>query len=133
MEKNRLIQKLTDFKKAVSRLREVLQADPVNDFIYDASIQRFEFTYELSWKLLKGFLSYSGLADAATPREVFKVAFSVGILPEGQKWLDMLKDRNLTSHVYDEEMAIEIYVRIKDIYLGLFQALVEKIEKELIQ
>ncbi len=131
MEKDRLIQKSSDFKNALTRLREVLDADPEQDFIYDAAIQRFEFTYELAWKLLKGFLSYSGITEAMTPREVFKEAFSVGVIHEGQKWIEMLKDRNLTSHVYDEEKAKEIYGHVKDIYFNLFKTLSEKIEKEL--
>lgn len=131
MERIRLIQKFKDYKKAVERLSEVLEADLQNEFIYDAAIQRFEFTYELSWKLIKGFLSYSGIAEVLTPREVFKEAFSVGLILEGEKWIEMLKDRNLTSHVYDEEMAKDIYVRVKNIYMELFIALVKKIEVEL--
>lgn len=131
MERIRLIQKFNDYKKAVERLSEVLEADLQNEFIYDAAIQRFEFTYELSWKLIKGFLSYGGITEVLTPREVFKEAFSVGLIPEGQKWIEMLKDRNLTSHVYDEEMAKDIYVRVKSIYMELFIALVKKIEVEL--
>ena len=131
MEKTRLIQKFNDFKKALERLREVLDADPELEFVYDATIQRFEFTYELSWKTLKGFLSYSGIADVMTPREVFKEAFSAGMILEGQAWIEMLKERNVTSHVYNEEKAKEIYEHVKDTYFGLFKTLAEKIEKEL--
>jgi len=131
MEKERLIQKFGDYKNALERLREVLDADPEQDFIYDAAIQRFEFTYELAWKLLKGFLSYSGITEVMTPREVFKEAFSIGMIQEGQNWIEMLKDRNLTSHVYDKEKAEEIYGHVKGIYFSLFKTLSEKIEKEL--
>lgn len=133
MEKERLIQKCNDYKKAVGRLKEVLEADPCNEFIYDATLQRFEFTYELSWKLLKGFLSYSGIADVITPRDVFKEAFSLGLLLEGQKWIEMLKDRNLTLHVYDEKSARDIYERVRNTYLELFITLYQRMEKELIK
>jgi nucleotidyltransferase substrate binding protein (TIGR01987 family) len=79
-------------------------------------IERFEFTYELSWKLLKVYLSYSGIADVRTPREAFKEAFSVGLLNEGDVWIDMLEDRNLTSHTYDEAEARAIYRKVKSNY-----------------
>lgn len=68
IEKNRLYEKFTDFKKAYNRLTEGLNLEPQNSIIIDGVIQRFEFTFELSWKLLKAYLEYQGYAGANSPR-----------------------------------------------------------------
>lgn len=127
----RLGEKYSDFSKALSRLEEVLDIEPFDDYIYDAAIQRFEFTYELAWKLLKAFLFFQGIVEANTPRETFKEAFSAGIIIEGSTWIKMLEDRNLTSHTYDEEISKVVYYRIKNNYLSLFKDLKEYLEKEI--
>ena len=59
MEQKRLIEIHADYAKAVSRLKEVLEASTDVDFVYDAAIQRFEFTYELGWKLLKAYMAFN--------------------------------------------------------------------------
>jgi len=60
--------KLANYKKALDRLEEILQVSPDHSYIYDAAIQRFEFTYELAWKLMKTILEYKGLSEVRTPR-----------------------------------------------------------------
>ena len=81
----------------------------------DGTIQRFEFTLELYWKTLKRLLLSEGI-DAKTPRETLKEAFQAGWLEDEKAWLQMLKDRNETSHVYDEEMALKILANIKQYF-----------------
>ena len=95
MDIQRLREKLEDFSKALNRLKEALERDQSDDIVLDAVIQRFEFTYELSWKLIKAYMSYSGIADVKTPRQAFKEAFAAGLIEEGDVWLEMLDDRNL--------------------------------------
>jgi nucleotidyltransferase substrate binding protein (TIGR01987 family) len=68
----------------------------------DATIQRFEFTFELLWKTLRRFLQQEGV-DTASPKNTLRHAYRRGILDQEQLWLDMLRDRNRSSHVYDEE------------------------------
>jgi len=133
MDNKRLYERYKDYSNAVSRLKEALAANVDNDFIYDAVIQRFEFTYELSWKLLKAYISYQGIADVNTPREVYKEAFAASIIVDGELWIEMLNDRNLTSHVYDETQAKRIYCRVKDRYFQLFDSLKKRLEREISQ
>lgn len=78
----------------------------------DATIQRFEFSIELFWKTLKRQLAYEGI-ETTTPRETMKHAYKSGWLHEEAPWIDMLNDRNRSSHIYNEEMAIEIYDHIR--------------------
>ena len=102
--------------KALERLREVLE-NPYEErgIIVDATLQRFEFTFELFWKTLKHFLWLEGF-ETNTPRSTLQKAYQAGWLGEEKIWLDMLNDRNLTSHTYDEEKANEIFDRIKVYY-----------------
>ncbi len=108
------------FERAVNRLADAL-AQPKNEYIRDSAIQRFEFTFELAWKLLKRYLSLQGL-EARSPRESIRGAFEVGLLPEDEGWLAMIELRNLTSHTYDEEVAERIYGELLGI-LKRFQSL----------
>jgi nucleotidyltransferase substrate binding protein (TIGR01987 family) len=78
----------------------------------DATIQRFEFTFELCWKFLKDFFSEKGIS-LNYPKEVIQEAFKSGVVDDENLWLQMLEDRNMTSHTYDEELANEIFERIK--------------------
>lgn len=100
-----------NLKKALNRLEEALNENQENSLIVDGTIQRFEFTIEIYWKMLKRLLLSEGI-EAKTPRETLKEAYSVGWLQNEQAWLQMLKDRNETSHAYDEEMARNILKNI---------------------
>ncbi len=132
MDKIRLMEKYEDFSNALERLSEVLERDENDSIVVDACIQRFEFTYELSWKLLKAFLSYSGISDEInTPRQVFKSAYSFGLLEDGKVWIEMIEDRNLTSHTYDQKIAKMIFEKIKEKYYPAFFKLREKLSEEL--
>lgn len=106
-ENRKLKQSFTNLKKALGRLEEALKEDSENSLIVDGTIQRFEFTIEIYWKMLKRLLLSEGI-EAKTPRETLKEAYQVGWLQNEQAWLQMLKDRNETSHAYDEKMARNI-------------------------
>ena len=117
---NKMMAKMEDLVRALSKLKESLSRDPEkDDIVIDATIQRFEFTYELSWKLMKSYLEYNGVTDISSPRSTIKAAFKEGIITDGELWLKMLEDRNRTSHTYDEATALEIYNNIKKDYLAL--------------
>jgi nucleotidyltransferase substrate binding protein (TIGR01987 family) len=124
--------KLTDkaelFLNALSRLKEAAAQDNKSDIVIDAIIQRFEFTVELTWKFLKEYLEEQGIA-ALTPKEVMREAFAAGIIKGDDNWLRMLKDRNLTSHTYNEELAQEIHLRILESYIPLFGELSDWVER----
>lgn len=131
MTKERVSQKLGNYKKALARLEEALAEKEPDQYVYDAVIKRFEFTYELAWKLLKAFIEYKGGEDVRFPRDIFKEAYAKGLLENGEVWLSMLQDRNLSSHTYSQERAMEIYNRVKDIYFEEFIQLVRTIEGEM--
>ena len=119
MDKSDVKVELKQLETAFKRFQEALKRDAVkDDLAIDATIQRFEFTYELCWKTMKRFLALEGVI-VATPKDVFKEAFRLGWLNEGDAyWSQMIKDRNLTSHTYDQKIALEVYSRIKNYESG---------------
>ncbi len=98
-------------ENTLTRLNESLQFDLSQPLVVDACIQRFEFCIELTWKTLKRCLTIEGI-EANTPRECIQQAYSIHWINDESAWLSMLKDRNLTSHTYKEDLALEIYHRL---------------------
>lgn len=129
---NKMLVKMEDLARALSKLKESLSRDPEqDDIVIDAAIQRFEFTYELSWKLMKSYLEYSGVTDLSSPRSTIKAAFKAGLITDGELWLKMLEDRNRTSQTYDEATALDIFNNIKKIYITLLDDACTTLEKNI--
>lgn len=126
MLEEKLKERFKDYKNALVRLNESCSLDPNNDIVIDGVIQRFEFTFELSWKLIKIYLEYVGLGEENSPRNVIKLAYKEGIISDGDAWINMMIDRNKTSHIYDAALANEIYNNIKSKHRRLLEELLEK-------
>ncbi len=94
-------------------------------------IKAFEYTYELSWKTLQDLLQEKGYKDINGPRPAIEQSFQDGYIKDGMGWMRMHKSRNLTSHTYNEQIAIEIITGIKEEYYNLLKSLKERLEKEL--
>ena len=116
--------RIPSLKTALQRLREALSA-PETDLTRDAAIQRFEFCFELAWKVIQEKARSEGL-DCYSPKSCIKLAFKNQWIQEETAWVDMLEDRNRTSHTYDEVLAAAVYSRLPN-YLPLFQSLIENI------
>ncbi len=115
MEKLR--RRLEGAEKALETLREILR-EPYSVIVRDATIQRFEYTFEIFWKLVKEYLYNHEGIECNSPKSCFREALSVGLLNEEQAitCLEMTDDRNLTSHTYVEEVAESIYEKMQDYY-----------------
>lgn len=125
---DRFIQKKEDFLNALERLQEALQQEPT-EFIIDGTLHRFEFTFELAWKLIKSYLEYMGMTETTeSPRETIQNGFKQGIIEDEEGWINMMLARNSLSHIYDEKSSREIYNKIKNNYINLFVKLKEKLE-----
>ena len=115
MTKSEALLKIKNFEKALDRLKEGVK-EAKNDLDKDGVIQRFEFTMETLWKALRAILLYQGI-ECYSPRNCIKEAFRANLISDDEIILDMLEDRNISSHVYDEERSNKIFERIKNIYL----------------
>ncbi len=111
-------ERIEDLEKAVNRLGEAIEESKKIDFstLKDGVIQRFEFTLELSWKALKSLLNEEGVESATTPKSTIKEGGKIGLIKNIEIWIEMLDDRNLTSHIYNQAIADEIYERIVNRY-----------------
>ena len=128
MNNKRMKELYGDFKNALERLARALKEDiNKNETAVDGTIQRFEFTFELAWKLESAILSYNGV-EVGIPRMVIKEAFKAGLLKDGAAWIEMLEDRNKTSHIYDEDMAQEIYNKIKNSHFKILEDFRQSVE-----
>jgi nucleotidyltransferase substrate binding protein (TIGR01987 family) len=121
----RLDQIKDDFRHALTSLEEAV-SQAKSDLEIDGSIQRFEFTYELFWKLLKTHLQREGIV-ANTLRECFKEAYKLGLLGDEEGALTMIEDRNLTVHLYDKDSSRTIFERIKSAHIEVFRATWDKV------
>ena len=120
---------LNKFETAFTRL-EKATGRVVDDLDRDGVIQRFEFTFELLWKTAKIFLEYEGFR-CVSPRSCIKEGVRRDVLLEGEVLLDMLEDRNKTSHIYDEHTAEEIFERIKNEYVPVIASNIGKLREQI--
>jgi nucleotidyltransferase substrate binding protein (TIGR01987 family) len=116
MEKLNLIIKTAE--KALSTLQEITSTS-YSRIVRDAAIKRFEYTFEVIWKLTKTYLEKNEGIIANSPKSCFKEAFKVSLIDEKESILalEMTDDRNMTSHIYHEELAEDIYKKIKQYFV----------------
>lgn len=125
----RFFDKYEKYLQAVERLNEAVQdyeKTPIES-IKDGVIQRFEFTTELAWKTLREYLIDQGYVELNSPKSVLNQSFVIGLFSDERVWLNIINDRNMTSHIYDEKTADEIFQRIKNQYVEEFEKLKSKL------
>lgn len=114
----RLKQRYQNFSKSLQLLEDALDIENPSIVEQAGTIQFYEMTFELAWKCLKDFFQEQGL-DVKYPREVLKTGIEKEILSKGDVWMQALTDRNLTSHLYDEQAAIQAADAIRKSYSPL--------------
>lgn len=123
MEQNpdiRWKQRFANFEKALSQLQKFIDRGKLNELEEQGLIQCFEYTYELGWNLLKDYLEYEGNQEVTGSRSAIMLAFKLGYINDGEGWMEMFKDRNKSSHTYNEDTANEILKHIYSISFPLF-------------
>lgn len=125
MSRERFLERQSDVRSSAARLAEAVTTRPASQLVRDATIQRFEFTFEATWKTLKLWLEHQGHA-CPSPRATLKCAFDQGLIPDAATadvWLRMLDDRNLTTHAYDESLAERIQEHIVGAYAKAIESM----------
>lgn len=100
-----------ELTKALESLRLALES-PYSDIVRDASIQRFEFCIELSWKVLKKKMGTASVA----PKVVIREAAAQNLITKPEVWFEFIEARNLTSHTYNEQIAKKVFETVKMFY-----------------
>ena len=116
----RWIQRLDNYSRALSQLRKFMEKGELNELEEQGLIQAFEYTHELAWNVLKDYLQAQGYHTIHGSRDATRKAFNLEIIQEGTTWMDMIKDRNQTSHTYNEDTAHRISMNIKERFFPLF-------------
>jgi nucleotidyltransferase substrate binding protein (TIGR01987 family) len=131
------VKAFTKLDQAVTKIKEDYEVDEdgnidddefLDDIIKEGIIQRFEYTHELSWKVMKDFLEDVGEVKMYGSKDATKEAFAAELITDGDVWMDMIKSRNKTSHTYNEEVADEIFKNIITQYHPEFLAFKDKME-----
>jgi len=123
------MKKFDNYRKNLDVLRRSDQQDLNNEFIISGIIDKFSIQFELGWKVLKELLTYEGIDAAKTgsPREIIKQAYQYYPCIEEDVWLEMLRDRNDATHIYNEEAAQQLVEKILHQYIGVFVSLEQQI------
>jgi nucleotidyltransferase substrate binding protein (TIGR01987 family) len=147
---NRWRQRFSNFSKALAKLTQAVEyieqqakeerQKPLDDseldyvldeIIKEGLIQRFEYTHELSWNVMKDYAFYQGNSSIQGSRDATREALQYQIITDGKIWMDMISSRNKTSHTYNEATADEIYFKIIDSYYPAFLAFHKAMTKKL--
>lgn len=137
-------QRFSNFNKAFEKLRQAVETIKtrygvdeagriandqfLDDIIKEGLIQRFEYTHELAWNVLKDFLEQAGNTNIYGSRDATRAAFAADLITDGHLWMDMIKSRNKTSHTYNEATANEIFLKIMYEYTNAFSDFRVKME-----
>jgi nucleotidyltransferase substrate binding protein (TIGR01987 family) len=127
----RYIQRLTNYHKALAILQEgvdLASSRPLSNMEKQGLIKSFEFTYELSWNLMRDYSLYQGYQEIRGSRDAIRQGISMGLISDGDTWMNMLESRNITAHTYDEKTADDILEKIIREYYPVLLALERKMK-----
>ena len=130
-EDTRWHQRLANYQRALASLTaavELSRQRALSDLEQQGLIQAFEFTHELAWNCLRDYLRYQGEQNLTGSRDATRRAFSVGLISEGEQWMDMIANRNRTSHTYNKATAVLISEAVIEHYQPLFVELANRLE-----
>jgi nucleotidyltransferase substrate binding protein (TIGR01987 family) len=115
-------QRFANFEKAFLLLKDSVEnTQNPSDLEKEGIIQRFEFTHELAWKVMKDFLSYKGIIGIIGSRDATRHAFQNNLISDGQVWMNMIESRNITVHTYDSKILQIEYTKIHSSYFMAFE------------
>jgi len=126
-------QRFENFQRAFKQLSLAMDLKaqrPLSDLEQQGLIQGFEFTHELAWNVLKDYLEMEGIQGLVGSRSTAREAFKRGLVMDGEVWMDMIEKRNLSSHTYNQTVALTIVESIAERYYPAFCELQQRFAKE---
>jgi len=122
-------QRFQNYKKALEVVKSaaaLAASRELSDLEKQGVIQGFEFTFELAWNVMKDYMEEQGVTGIIGSKNSVRQAFNIGLLDDGQVWMEMVEGRNISSHTYDEETADKLYKKIINDFYKPFMAFKEK-------
>lgn len=129
--KSKSIGRFNSFCRSLGNLERSKTKNPNDDMVLEATVQRFNLSFDLSWKIMKDILTeYMGILDFATgsPRETLQTAYANKLI-DSDIWLEMLKTRNKLAYDYDGVLAIEEFEKLVGIFYEAFVKFQKHVEK----
>ena len=130
------MKKLDNFANCLDILKQAdFELADSNDIYRMGVVGQINLTFELAWKALQEVLRMHGVegAETGSPREILQVGYKVGFVNDSSVWLLMLKKRNTSIHIYNEEEIDELIVFIRDSFIPAFTDLEETLQEKLIE
>jgi nucleotidyltransferase substrate binding protein (TIGR01987 family) len=128
MENIRWKQRFMNYEKALIVLRNFTSVEKLNIREEQGLIKSFEYTYELGWNVMKDFLLEKGNNEIYGSKDSIRQAFKMGIIDNGEAWMDMVNDRNRTVHTYDHENAEIVVNNILKNHISAFENFYSKMK-----
>lgn len=128
------MKKLDNFSSCLDVLRRAdFEFAEENEIYKTGIIRQFNFTLELAWKVLQEILKLHGAADAeiGSPMEILQLGYKLGFLNDSAVWLLMLKKRNVSVHIYNEDDIDEMILLMRDSFIPAFSALEKTLREKL--
>lgn len=128
------MKKLDNFSNCLTILRNAdFKLADNNDIYRTGVIGQFNLTFELAWKALQEILRLHGAegADTGSPREILQLGYKLGFINDSAVWLLMLKKRNTSVHIYNEQEVDEMILLIRDSFIPAFVALEKTLREKL--
>ncbi len=125
----RWLQRLESFKRARLQLQSAIelgQQRSLSELDQQGLIQAFEFTHELAWNVMKDYLRSLGNSTVIASRDSTRAAFAAELIADGESWMDMIVNRNLSSHTYNRDTANALVQKITGSYAVLFATFEQK-------
>lgn len=138
-EDGRWEQRFSNYNKALQKLAEAVHylhsteglSLVLDNLVKEGLIQRFEYTHELAWNVMKDYAAYQGNTTIGGSRDATREAFQLQLIDNGEVWMDMIQSRNKTTHTYNEATANEIHRKIMTQYFPLFKAFQHRMQEKL--
>jgi nucleotidyltransferase substrate binding protein (TIGR01987 family) len=124
-------QRYANFRRALVQLLSFFDPPALNEREQQGLIKAFEYTFELGWQTLRDLLRHEGIADLIGSRDTLRQVFRAGLIEDGEAWMRMIQDRNLTSHTDNPATAEQIATNIRASYRGCFEALDQVLQARL--
>lgn len=128
----RFVQRFNNFLKAFVQFEKAVKlakSREFSDLEKQGLIQAFEYTHELAWNVLRDFLQADGAKEIYGSKSATREAFKVGLINDGEIWMEMVEDRNATVHTYNQDVSEKISVKIVKKYFDEFVLFKKKFEK----
>lgn len=133
------VKAFTKLNQAVTKIKEdnkigaagsIDEDEFLDAIIKEGFIQRFKYTHELAWNVMKDFLGEIGDVKIYGSKDATREAFAADLISDGDSWMDMILSRNRTSYTYNEETSDDIFIKILNDYHPAFKAFLQTMEEK---